>query len=94
MSGGAWDYAYYKLEDLSRMVHDREIADLLKDLSELLHDEEWYESGDYNSTDYYESLAKFKQKWFGDSREKRLKQYIDDSIEELKGDLYMMISNG
>ena len=87
MSGGAWDYASYKLDDLARQVEDKEISALMKDLAELVHDEEWYESGDYGRSDYLETLNKFKEKWFKSSREERLKGIINEELEHFKNRL-------
>lgn len=87
MSGGAWDYASYKVVDLSYKVEDKEISELLKDLGELVHDEEWYESGDYSRTDYLETLGKFKEKWFGNSREERLRNLIVEELDRFKNKL-------
>lgn len=87
MSGGAWDYASYKVEDLSYKVEDREISELLKDLGELIHDEEWYESGDYSRADYLETLDKFKKKWFKSSREERLRNIVVEELDRFKNRL-------
>ena len=87
MSGGAWDYASYKVEDLSYKVEDREISELLKDLGELIHDEEWYESGDYSRSDYLETLDKFKKKWFKSSREERLRKIVIKELDRFKNKL-------
>ena len=90
MSGGVMDYIYFRLQDASEMTHDIEIKGLLHDLSQLLHDEEWAFSGDYSMDEYYESLAKFKKKWFEQPRRDRLKKYIDDAIENQRKELYLM----
>lgn len=72
-------------------MHDRELNDLMKDIAELAHDLEWYDSSDYGEDDYRESVVKFKAKWFEQSREERLKNYIDEAVDELRKDLYAMI---
>ena len=87
MSGGAWDYASYKITELSDKVEDREISELLVDLGELIHDEEWYESGDYSRSDYLETLDKFKAKWFKGTREERLKRIINEELDRFKNRL-------
>lgn len=92
MSGGSHNYIYYQIqEELVGQMEDRELNDLMKDIATLAHDLEWYHSCD-TSRDYYrESVRKFKDKWFGKSRNERLKEYIDESINELKEQLYTMI---
>ena len=87
MSGGAWDYVSYRVEEIADKVEDAEIKALIKDLAELLHDEEWYESGDYGRSDYLETLKKFKKKWFKSSREERLKGIINEELEHFKNRL-------
>jgi hypothetical protein len=91
MSGGAWNYASYKVTDLACRVEDEEIAELLKDLGELIHDEEWYESGDYSRADYLETLDKFKKKWFKSSREERLVGIINEELDHFKNRLNELV---
>lgn len=95
MSGGAWNYDYYKLESLSNSfkndLKEYEISDLLKDLADLAHDTEWYLSGDYDESDYRKAADKFKTKWFKGDRDARLKDYIDKQLKEMKKDLYNLI---
>lgn len=91
MSGGYFDYSNYRLDDLADREIDVEIRDLLKDLSNLLHDEDYYMSGDYSKETYYKSLEEFRKKWFHNSRNIRLKNYIDDSIDKARKDMYNLI---
>lgn len=84
MSGGSMDYVCYKVEEAADYVDDKEIKDLLKDLAKLLHDLEWWQSGDYSSSSYYETLNEFKAKWFGNSRNYRLEQYITTTLDNMK----------
>ena len=84
MSGGSMNYAFRYLDDMADYVEDKEIKDLLKDLSSLMHDLEWWQSGDYSSSDYYESLDEFKKKWFGDNRNERLKEYLNSELDDMK----------
>lgn len=92
MSGGSHNYICYKIEDeLVGQMHDKELNDLMKDIANLAHDLEWFDSSDYGENDYKKSVEKFKNKWFGKSRNERLKKYIDESINELKEQLYTMI---
>ena len=92
MSGGSHNYIYCHIEeDLVGQMEDRELDDLMKDIATLAHDLEWYHSADTNRDDYRESVRKFKDKWFKQSREERLKKYIEESIKETKEELLNMI---
>lgn len=91
MSGGAWNYAYYRIREVADCFPDFEIKDLLNDLADLTHDAEWYESGDYNEEQYLESLKSFKNKWFDGNREMRLRGYIDEALERTRIELYNMV---
>ena len=91
MSGGSMDYIYCQVAEAGRMTEDPEIKCLLFDLSKLLHDEEWARSSDYSRDDYLRSLMEFKERWFGASREERLKQYVDEEIDAAKARLYNLI---
>ena len=92
MSGGSHNYIYCRIEeDLVGQMEDRELDDLMKDIVTLAHDLEWYHSADTSHDDYRESVRKFKDKWFKQSREKRLKKYIEESIQEIKEELLNMI---
>lgn len=84
MSGGYLDYICFKLEDITDRIDDKEIKDLIKDLADLLHDYEWWQSGDYGSETYYKKLDKFKDKWFGNNRNERLKDYLNTILDEAK----------
>ena len=91
MSGGAFDYIYGRVAEAADYAEDLEIKDLLNDLADLLYEEEWYESGDTNKEKYIKCLNKFKEKWFGSSRELRLRGYIDEELEKTKISLYNLI---
>lgn len=91
MSGGAMDYVCWTLEgNASGKLEDKELEAMLKDFVNLLHDCEWYHSGDIGEDDYFETVRKFKKKWFG-KRDERLQEIIETSIEELKQELTRMI---
>lgn len=80
MSGGSHDYICWKIEsELCGQMEDDELNDLMIDISKLAHDLEWYHSGDIGQDDYFKTVARFKRKWFGDNRNKRLAKYITDS---------------
>lgn len=92
MSGGSHNYIYYRIEDnLVGQMEDKELNDLMKDIATLAHDLEWYHSNDISRDDYRESVRKFKDKWFKQSREERLKKYIEESIQKTKEELLNMI---
>ena len=86
------DYAYHRISEMADdYVEDKEIKELMNDLSELMHDLEWWLSGDYGKGQYEESLANFKKKWFGESRDERLLKYIEESLDEMKVNLRLLI---
>lgn len=75
-------------------MKDAELEDLLKDFKGLLKDLEWCDSCDISEEGYFESVNKFKNKWFKKARTERLKQYVDNTFEALKQELYQMIGEG
>lgn len=92
MSGGSHNYICYRIEeDLCRKMYDYEMNDLIADIAEVAHDLEWFDSGDISEETYRKRVTAFKKKWFGQSRNIRLKGYIDTSIEELRQQMYDMI---
>lgn len=92
MSGGSHSYLCYRIEEeyVSKM-HDKELDDLMRDIAQLTHDLEWYDSGDYGIEDYQKSIKNFKEKWFEQNREERLKGYIDEAVDDLREELHSMI---
>lgn len=67
MSGGSYDYAYCKLEDLAAAIRERAdgsncralrlaFAELLQKCAEAAHDIEWVDSGDRSKGDEIASL--------------------------------------
>ena len=92
MSGGSYDYIYYKLqEECEGRMYDAEMNDLIYDLVKVLHDVEWWKSGDICEQTYRNTLAEFKHKWFCGNREERLKGYIDEQIGIVRSSLYALI---
>lgn len=91
MSGGHMNYIYRRIEECGKYVDDAEIKDLIIDLAELMHDLEWYLSGDYGQYDYEESLSKFKDKWFGENRNERLREYLTTAIDDMKWQIEKLI---
>lgn len=92
MSGGSYNYIYIKLSaECESEMYDAEMDDLIKDLCEVLHDLEWWQSGDYSEDQYRETVSEFKKKWFTGDRSSRLKSYIDDQLDTVRGQLYSLI---
>jgi hypothetical protein len=94
MSGGSHNYICYQIEEeLVGHMEGKELDDLMNDIATLAHDLEWYHSADTNRDDYRESVRKFKEKWFKQSREERLRKYIEEAIQETKEELLNMIGS-
>ena len=92
MSGGSHSYICWKIEEeLVGQMRDAELDDLMKDIAELAHDLEWADSGDYAIEDYFNSVKKFKAKWFHGNRTKRLQGYIDKKLNKLHDELLVLI---
>lgn len=91
MSGGSMDYLCYRVEEQVSKMGDRELSELIKDVAELLHDREWYLSGDYCDETWEKCARKFKQKWFKQPREDRLKTFIEQIFDEAKRECMNMI---
>lgn len=87
MSGGAFDYGFYHINDYAKACDDEVIKQLLEDVATLCHDLEWYESGDTGEEDWEESKRVFKDKWFGSSIDQTLRNilsgYCEDAIKNL-----------
>ena len=93
MSGGSMDYIYSRLdENASGRMEDRELNAMLEDFIKVLHDCEWMHSCDISREKYFETVANFKRKWFG-NRDKRLREIIECATEELKSELLKMIGD-
>lgn len=91
MSGGSMDYLCWRIEDQASNMGDLELIELIEDIAKLMHDREWFLSGDYTEQDWQDSSKKFKQKWFGSSREERLKQLIEKQIAKVREECMTMI---
>lgn len=98
MSGGHFEYQDSSLKyeifgyddgvRRTNPLEDIEISDLVYDVLDLLHDFDWYKSGDTCEEDYLKAKNKFKKKWFGSNRKIRMKEYIDQTWEETREELY------
>lgn len=92
MSGGSLCYTCYKIENnLVGEMRDPELDELMGDIAKVAHDLEWAIDSDITFDEYRETARKFKNKWFVQPREERLKGYIDKKLYALKNELYMMI---
>jgi len=96
MSGGYFDY---KDRDLKNEIfgwdtehvnvfEDREITELVLDVLNLIHEFDWYKSGDTDERYYLMAKKAFKEKWLEPPVESRVMRVIDESVEELRKDLY------
>lgn len=87
MSGGSYDYLCFRVsETYEGEMKDAELNEMIVDLCEVLHDLEWWQSGDYGEDTYRETVKKFKDKWFGQTDQERLKKVADKAkkgFEEL-----------
>lgn len=70
------------------VFEDREISELIWDVFDLIHDYDWYAPGDTDKDTYLERKNAFKNKWFKMSREVRIQRIIDESINDLRTELY------
>lgn len=92
MSGGSHNYIYCQIEsELADQMEDAELNELISDIIVLAHALEWYHSSDTSREDYLETVKAFKKKWFKQSREERLKKYIDEAIDDCKEKMYLLI---
>lgn len=92
MSGGSHNYIYQQIDqELVGAMRDVELDDLMKDISGLAYALEWYDSGDTSKEDYLAEVKVFKAKWFESSREERLKQYVNDKLEDLHKEIFSLI---
>lgn len=88
MSGGSFEYGYTKIKyDYAGYMQDREMDGLMEDVAEVMHDLEWWQSGDISEEDYRKTIKKFKQKWFKQSNNNRIKKYINDELNQFKENL-------
>ena len=96
MSGGRFDYKDQYLRDeifgwrdaWCNVFEDREISELVWDVLELVHDFDWYDSGDTCEDTWLKKKAAFKEKWLLNEGSDRVKRIIDDTIQEVKVELY------
>ena len=70
-------------------LKDKEISGIVFDLLNLLHEFDLAISGDTNMGNYYEEVTKFKDKWLNSEVKDRIRYVIDNSIKDLKEELYL-----
>lgn len=98
MSGGHFGYAQYGTrEAFEGRFCDAELNDLFYDLfcaplwgsrtGGLAEALDLWQAGDIGEDTYREEVAKFKKKWFKQSRSKRLRGYVDQRCKELHDQL-------
>ena len=69
MSGGSWDYVYWKVEEAAERLqgencpHRRVLGDRLKLYAKALHDIEWVDSGDLGKGDEMEAIKAALGQW-------------------------------
>lgn len=102
MSGGRFNYLDCSLQDAifnyaekpGNQFEDREIARLVWDVFELLHVWDKYCSGDTGEETWLKAKSDFKAKWFKKKPEVRVKEIIDEAVEELRAELYKTFGEG
>ena len=95
MSGGHFEYLDDRLkteifgycQKMKNVFEDREISQLVWEVLDLIHDYDWYISGDTCKDTYLEAKSNFKKRWFT-NRGVRVKRIINESIDDLKKELY------
>lgn len=70
------------------VLEDKELSELTYDLLELLDVFDYYTSGDTDEEYYLEKKKVFKEKWLKDNSAERTKKIVDESVEDLKEELY------
>ena len=92
MSGGSYNYTCYTFQnEYENYMYDQEMNDMVKDLFDVLHDLEWWQSADISEEEYRRTLKNFKNKWFKQDRNERLKKYIDNTIEKTKKEILELL---
>lgn len=103
MSGGYFNHKDSNLKyeifgfgnTCTNIFEDKEISQLIYDVFDLIHDFDWYRSGDTCEETWLKKKKSFKKKWlYKNSCEKRTKEIIDNSIKELKEELYKTYLDG
>ena len=93
MSGGAYNYAYCRLEDLAEEIKQRDdhkalrylVSDYLKRLADICRTTEWIDSGDCGEEEWKnaeEKLKSLSQKEIGDAVKIKKFDLIKKIVEE------------
>lgn len=89
MSGGSFDYMYWRIQEMyGNRLEDKELNELLDDFCEILRELEWWQSCDTGEEDYRKAVKQFKKKWLSgydkktNGRIDRFKKNLKKSIEE------------
>lgn len=69
-------------------MEDKQLSELVFDVLCLVYSADWYKSGDTGEDTYLADVQYFKQKWFGSSPDKQVRDEIDKSVAEVKEELY------
>ena len=84
MSGGAFDYLCFKIEETYEGRMEDPVLDLLlMDFVKVLHDLEWYNSGDYGPETYQRTVNWFKSKWIGQPAP-ILRDVVEQEIQNMR----------
>lgn len=95
MSGGHFNYLNNTLKSEMfgwsdkphNVLEDRELSELTWDLLEVIHEYDYYVCGDTCKETYLKAKDEFKKKWFS-NRGVNIRRIVDESIAELKSELY------
>ena len=95
MSGGHFNYLNGTLktemfgwvDKPHNVLEDRELSELTWDLLDVIHDYDYYRCGDTCKETYLKAKKEFKKKWFS-NRGVNVRRIVDESIAELKTELY------
>ena len=70
-------------------LEDKEISGIVFDMFQLLHEFDWAICGDTSMEHYHEEVQKFKNKWLNSEAKDRIRYVIDNSLKDLKEELYI-----
>ena len=96
MSGGLFDYKDIEAKNEifgwsdkpSNVFEDREISELVWDVFDLINSFDYYRCCDTSKEKYLKDKHNFKKKWLGGNRGLRIRRIVDESIEDVRQELY------
>lgn len=96
MSGGYFNYLDSQLKSeifgwtnqYNNVFEDKQISALVWDVLDLIHEFDWYKSGDNGKDTYLKAKNDFKKKWLSDNSTERTKMFVDETLADLKKELY------